>query len=299
MSITLNPLNSFERKKPIAVYKNHLPYIDFLFNAALRTNQIDQFNYSPLLKLAFLGNADHYLDRMFVIEEGQIILFLVRNVQFAQEPGEYRRSAYTILRSKTKLIHYDTGIIFSDIFDYAHIEPQETINYISFLYEGKIYTNITEISSIDPTYKLKTKIAININGNELPNDIYYYCCGFQSDIKQKIGYYIPDENLEYYHVIHSFPANFGKVSNQQMFFQNLLSNPNNVYNLLSFVFDDPNLGKPIALTRTGKPKKKIAGNAYNGVSLATQLATETDSQAKKMIIGWFLCEILYPFFFYN
>lgn len=292
-------LNSFERKQPIAIYKNHLAYIDLLFNAALRNNQIDQSNYAPFIKVGFLGNANHYLDRMFCVEEGLVMLIFVRNVQFGTEPGEYKRSAYMIVRNKTKLIHFDTGIIFSDVFDYAHIEPQETVNNISFLYNGLIYTDIKQISSIDGDYKSKTKIAININGNELPNDMYYYCYGFRGDVTSKIGYYIPDENFEYYHVIHHFPDNFGKISNPQIFFQSLLSDSNNIYNLLNFVFEDPNLGKHVQLTRTGKPKKKIAANTYNGISLATYLSSETDHQAKKTAIGWFLCEILYQFFFFD
>lgn len=295
----LSVIDKFERKQPISIYKNHLPYIDILFNISLKVHQNDQTNYSPFLKVGFFGNADHFLDRMFVVEDGPMIVVFVRNVQNESDVSSYKRSVYMIIRRKLKFIHFDSGIIFDDIFDYAHIENEEVNKYISFVYNGNVYKDIKEISNIDLDYKSKTKIYIDFNGMELQNDLYYYCYAFQGEISKKIGYYIPTENIEYYHVVHHFRSDFGKNPNQQLMFQNLLNDTNNFYTLINYIFEDPNFGKAPEFTRYGNIKKKASKSTYNGVSLVTQLATKTDIQSKKMIIGWFICEILYQFFFYN
>lgn len=268
----------------IPVYKDHLVYIDGIFNICLGEGN------SPIIKLGFLGNTNHILDRMFVIDDNEIMILFAKTVQFGTDEGEYRRSIYIMTRSKINLIHFDTKTVFGDLFDYSHIETSEISKNIIFVYNNTIYESISQISSIDPDYKSKTKIYDKTGNYELQNSIYQYSRIFPGEISKKIGYYVTDENIKYFHVIHFIPGMFGKIPNLQQFFNLLQSDYNNIQKLVFTIFEDP-LG---GITKKGKKK-----NPHIGVNLINRLTKDNDLQSKKMTIGWFLCEIMYSFIFLN
>ena len=74
-----NGLKSLERIPPITVYKERLQYLQMLFNSSLKSNMYDNNNYSPVIKLSFIGKGNHYLDRLFVVEETESMILMVKN----------------------------------------------------------------------------------------------------------------------------------------------------------------------------------------------------------------------------
>lgn len=291
-------MSSGSRVQPIPVNTQNLNIINTLFNISMKENYMESGYFAPTYKLGFINNGQDYLDRMFTIEERNGMLFFVRNVQFGDDQNVYRRSVYTIIQRKTLYIHYTSGILFKDFFDYAHLEPDEVSNIVFFQYEGQYYNNINEISSQDPNeYKTKTHIFNKATQIELQNDMLIYGGYFGVSAQNKVGYYIPESSLEYYHTIYFLGKVFGVVGNKSQFVSDLTTNPNNIYNIVNSVFLDPREVTGQQLTKSGKPKKQPKGNSYIGVSLMNKLASYTNIQYKRFTIGWFLCEIMYPLFF--
>lgn len=289
----------YESVKPITIYKERLQYSNYLFNVALKSNQNDTNNYSPLIKVGFLGDCRHHLDRLFVVEETEPMVIMVKNVDARSEPGIYKRTAYIIVRSKLKYVHFDTGFIINDIFDYSHIEPLEISNYILFYYEDNFYDKIVDISSKDINYKTKTKIFVKNTGNELTNNLFYYIYNFGIQTVNKIGYYIPESSIPNFHVMCHIPYKFGKIPNIISTFDSILSNQSNIIVLINNVLDISTEYHE-TLTITGKTKKKKQPkNKFVGVSLIAKLMDTNSLQMKRIFIGWYLCEVLYQFFFYE
>lgn len=286
------------RIPPIPIYTQRLGRINELFNLSLKSNPMETNDYSPVFKLGFINNGTHYLDRMFTIEERRGMLFFVRNVPFGDEDGEYRRSVYVIPKSKVLYLHYQTGIIFSDFFEYAHIEVTEVMEFVSFYYNDKFYNTIKEISDQDAFgYKEKTRIMIKFNQTEMQNNLLIYG-GFFGKISQlKVGYFIPEESLQYYHSALFMVKQFGLIPNPSQFFHSIDSDPNSMYSLANYVFADPRMYIAPKLTKTGKIKKIPSKNPYIGVSLLNKLEEAKNHQERRFIIGWFLCEIIYPYIF--
>lgn len=281
------------------VFKERLVYIDYIFNSAIRTNQYDTNNYQPMIKVAFLGRGDNFLDKMFTAEDGQFILTFVKNVLFDNELNIYKRSSYMIMREALLYVHFDTGIIFKDIFDYAHIESEETKQFLIFLYKDKLYENISEISSFDKDYKKSTKILARLNNTEIQNDMYYYNGFFGIYSCSKIGYYISDENIKYFHVTMFYKDVFGSIRDPYSFFMPLLQNPANIITVINTIPE--NIKPVISQSETGRKKKpkKQPKDTYLGLSLVGKIASASNLQNKKITVAWFLCEIMYPFFFAN
>lgn len=293
-------MSSGSKITPIPVYSQNLNIINMIFNTTLKVNQMDATNFSPTYKLGFLGNGQHYLDRMFTVEERNGMLFFVRNVQFGDEQNSYKRSVYTIPQNKTLYVHYTTGTLFKDLFDYAHLESSEVSNNVIFQYDNQFYNTINEISEKDPNdYKTKTRIFIKSTQNEIYNNMYIYGTYIDFQSQNKVGYYIPESSIEYYHTIYFLGKLFGVVDNnyKYQFFSDLSSNPNNIYNVINQVFTDPRQIGGQILNKNGMPKKQPKKNPYMGVSLMNKLASEINLQFKRFTIGWFLCEIMYPLFF--
>lgn len=291
-------LQTLNRVEPILVIKQTLPYIDMLFNLCLKINDMDGINYSPLIKLAFYNKCNHYLDRLFVVEETESMVIMVKNVSTGTEAGVYKRSAYIIMKKALKFVHFDKGYIFSDLFEYCHIEPEETSKHLYYRYQDRNYRTIEEISSIDKDYKTKTKILYLQNNNEVPNDINLYIKYLGNEIIFKVGYYIPDESIKFFHVMMHLPSRFGELENPITVFESILADPNNLKVLINTVLLDLNpTGQKIGV-KSKKIKSNQPKNKYLGMSLVSQLFKESDSlQLKRIFIGWFMCEVLFSFFF--
>lgn len=298
-------LNSLEKIHPVTVYQDRLIFLEYLFYYSLRINEYDTTNYSPSIKLAFIGNGNNILDRLFVVEETESMILMVKNVSvppknvsIKNEP--YKRSAYIMMRQAFKFVHFDTGYIFNDLLDYCHIEPERISNYIYFVYEDNRYENIKDISSKDDKYKSKVRIFTN-NNMEITNNINFYIqyIGY-SEIKSKIGYYISNESIKYFHVMSHLKENFGSLENIETSSPILISDPtkflyliNTVLNTItseSVIIDDE------SRSRCKKQKKKVTKETI-GFSLVTKLKEQESNQNKRIAIGWFICEVLYQFFF--
>ena len=293
-------LNFLERIQPITVYKERLQYLQMLFNISLKTNINDSNNYSPVIKLAFIGKGKHYLDRLFVVEETESMILMVKNVSNTTDLRIYKRSAYIMMRDAFKFVHFDTGYILNDLLDYCHVEPNEIIKYIYFIYNEKVFENINEISSNDTEYKSKVRILLKSNNLEIGNNINFYIYNLGIEISFTLGYYIPDNSIKYFHVMGHMPDKFGVLPDLQGTFSLLLSDPNNLFILANSILFDIT---PQTITindenKKSKGKKKEPKNKFIGISLITKLSETESIQTKRIFIGWFICEVLYQFFFY-
>lgn len=294
-------LNSLDKVPPITIYKDRFQYLNLIFNLCLKKGQYDQANYSPTIKVAFLGKCNHYLDRMFVVEEAETMITMVKNVSAVTDSSIYKRSAYIMMREAFKFVHFDTGYIFDDLFEYAHIEHDEISKIISFYYEGSIYQNIKDISSKDVDYKSKTRVFLTSNNQEIGNNINFYIYNLSSEISYKIGYYIPDNSIKYFHCMTHIPDKFGGFQDQMSAYNSLLTDPQNFLLLINNVLTDtkPQLSNLDEGDKKSKGKKKAPKNKFIGVSLVTKLSEWPTLQMKRITIGWFICEVLYQFFFYK
>lgn len=300
-------MSTIQRIQPIPVYTTRLARLNELFNICIRDGLMDNWEYSPAIKLGFIGNGNHYLDRMFTIEERNGMLFFVKNVIFGDDMNEYRRSVYVIPKSKVMYVHYFTGIIFQDLFDYLHIEPSPMLN---FYYGEKYYDTIKEISDQDPVgYKLSTRIFIKqpdtnqgfnnqntLNVIELQNDIQMFTTFYNKDLQLKIGYYIPDSSIQFYHTIEFLPRKFGLVQYPSYYFSEIDKSAEGMFILANNLFLDPRSG-PVKLTKNGKVAKQTVKNPYIGVSLFNKLQEAKNKQQRRIILGWFICEIMYSYIF--
>jgi hypothetical protein len=288
---------NFQANRSVNINSQRLDVITKLFNITLSN---DLTNMAPFIKVGLIGNYSSIFDRFFTTEENKIMLTFVRNVKNTDDDDAYKRSAYMIVRKKTRLIHFRTGLIFDDVFDYAHIEQTELYNFgISFYYNDKYYTNINDISSIDPEYKQKTIICYLNNSNQIvmENHIHTYCYLFGNFIDKKVGFYIPDENIEYLHVIHHFKSSFGLIADKNRCWAYLDNNDNNLNILINQNFINPATMKEIKYTKKGTVKNEKDIDNFIHLNLISKIKSVNDYQIKRLIIGWFISEILYSYIF--
>lgn len=284
----------------IPVITENLNHINILFNFCLKQNPFDNVNYSPAFKLGFINGGQNVFDRMFTVEERNGIIFFVKSVPPSGEENNTRRSVYAISQKKTLYIHYKRSVLFKDLFDYCHLEPDEVANFLIFLSEGTYYNSIAEISSKNPSgYKETTKILTREKGIEVGNDMLIYSLYLGIESQKKVGYYIPEQNNGYLHVTLFLGKEFGLVDNPRSFFGELANDSNKILTVANTVFLDPRQYTQPQLTKTGKIKKQPKKNPYIGLSLVNKLVEDETIQYKRFTIGWFLCEILYPFFYFD
>lgn len=254
-----------------------LNYIDDIFNDSIAP-EIQNANFNPIIKVGFLDGYENIRQKMFVAEETKYMLIFVKNVDFVDttnKQNKFKRSAYAIIRRKVKYIHFETRNIINDIFDYSFLEPNEISNNISFVYNNEYTTNnIYDIYNIDNNYKSKTRIFTNDN-QEIENDLYYYFTIFKNQIQYKLGYYVDDEAIKFFHVIMFISWNYGNIPNEEYVFNELM----------------------ISKKRTIDEIIKTYYNDKGSRSLISQIKSDEHLQLKKIFVACFLCETLYSFFF--
>lgn len=258
------PTTQLNYISPVNVRSDSLWYIDNLFNTCIKNNA----NNSPCILLGILKSGESPLEKMFVAEEKNHNVIFIRNVE--HESGIFRRSAYIIVRSKILFIHFATGFILRDIFDYCHVEHEQVKNVVCFFYEGLQYDNIADISSRDVNYKSKTHI-FTYDKREINSSIFNILPILGLRIFNNIGYYIPDESIKNFHVMAYFSKLFGQFDKSVNF--------NNIEKIISSV---PTIGPP-----------KIHLNT----SLEIKLNSYNELQDKKIVIAWFLCEAMFNIFY--
>ena len=258
----------------------NLSYINDIFSLCLDEN-------APVYKLAFIGNGDHYLYRTFTVEEKLGIITLVKNVEFKKNGVlQYRRSTYMIPQSKIKMIHYQTGKSVNDLFDYATLE-QDTNLY--FYYNNQMIT-INEVLRIHKYKEVCQIYFMSENQYYLidPKDFYSYAVYVNYLASYKLAYHIPDEQIPYLHVIDFINRCFSPKLNHEDIYRDLINDrQNGLLNLVNKEWED--IDNELA------PVKK--SNTFINVSLIHKLSQTKDLQTKRIIIGWFLCEIMYGLFF--
>uniref|UniRef100_A0A6C0BD21 Uncharacterized protein n=1 Tax=viral metagenome TaxID=1070528 RepID=A0A6C0BD21_9ZZZZ len=274
----------FQSIQPVNVAIDRFHYIDAIFNLCLGG---DSNINSPIIKVGFINSGLNVLDRMFVCEETQSMLIFVKNVTLKTKPSEFIRTAYIVVRSAVSYFHFSTGYIFSDLFDYCLIEREDALANLIFFYNNTAYDDILKISSIDPDYKIKTRVFLKYNNYEIGNNLFIYSYVFRSSIQYKIGYYLEERNWKYFHPMIAIARNFGELPNSMQFLQALLSNIRYTSNLISIQLNS------IADNDDKKGRKK----RYTGMSLLDKVNQSTTVQEKKISIGWFLAEIMYRFFY--
>lgn len=283
-----------EKIGPVGTFKERLPYIDLFFNISIKTDQNDMVNYAPIIKVGFIGKGINFTDRMFVAEETEHMLIFVRNVTFDSEPGGYRRSVYIIPRKYIKYVHFDTGYVVSDMLDYSLVESEEVSKFIHFSYEDKIYERLSEIVNLDKNYKTKTKIIMKGTDQVMNFSLFDYIRDPASEARNKLGYFVPEDSIKYYHVMMFIGQKFGKLQNQYAIFSQLLEDRQNIYNniyrLVTSISDTG--GTAVKVTKKGIPKTDLISE-----SLVSTITRDDTLQMKKIFVAWFLCEIMYPFFF--
>lgn len=291
--------------QPIKIHKDRLNLISYLYLNSFTGSYRRELENSkellkqPLMKIAILGEGTSYFDRLFVCEETPTIIMMVKNMIFESDRElPIRRTIFSIVRSKLKYVHYDTGIIFDDLLDYAHIEPDEVNKYFKYYYEQNYYDNIKDISSKDSDYKSKVLIYDVQSGQVFYNNMYYYNFYKRDESLLKVGYYIQNSSCVNLHPVLFCSKLFGLLPNmmkgtEYMYFQQLLVSYNSDLNFISRSLLDVNLTK----YSDGKSRK------YNSNLIDSLLANNSQKkeyvhQNNRMLIGSFIAEILYSFFFY-
>lgn len=262
----------------INIYQHRVSFIDEIFNVFLGSVTLSGvINKAPTVNFGFFGNGNHITERMFTIDDSKNIVFFVKNVIF--KDSEYRRSVYAIIKRKLLYVHLQTGVVFSDLFEYAILEKP---NDIYFVYGGISYEFIDQIISKNPNdYKQHTTIHLRQNGAQIENNMNSYIQFFNIITKTKIGYYVPKENIHYLHVVLFLPQQFSQTRIDKSFFANMDYTPNSISELVRFQFNGNIMNK----------------KAFKLISLSDVLESSKGEQMSKIIIGSFLCEIFYPAIF--
>jgi hypothetical protein len=285
--------------KIMNIRSQNLDYIDYIFNNLIGTEF--QQNNSPFIKVAFLGNSTDFSEKMFVADDSKNIITLVRNVRSGVKLDNIKRSVYMIIKIKLKYIHFSTGNIFSDIYDYAILESDETSKVIYFEYNGIKYDKIKDIIRYE-NYKDKTKIFFKQGDQQISNDMTNYLIIMRhfGVIVKNIGYYIPNESLKYFHVVQSVSSNFGKITNEREFFTKLLENP--VVKINELINTELN-GSKINQENCKDCGDEDDEGEDNGkrktikMSLKTKIDSTKIIQEKKILLALFFSEVLFNFYF--
>jgi len=277
----------------------NLDYIDYIINTLIKTEPIQ--NYAPFLKVCFIGNCSDITEKMIVADDSKNIITVVRNVYTGTKLDSIKRSVYMIIKTKLKYIHLNTQNLFSDIFDYVILEPDETSRCLYFEYNDIKYESLKDIIK-HKDYKEKTKIFLKQNNQQIQNDMVNYLIimrYFNVNMKN-IAYYIPNESLKYFHVTQSISSNFGTIPNEREFFSRLILNP--VFGLNELITSELE-GSKINQESSNCKDCGDAGDEeeIKRKTIKMSLKIKVDStkiiQEKKIIIAWFILETLFNFYF--
>lgn len=267
----------------------NLQYIDLFFNKSISPEISVNNLYNPIIKVGFLGQIENIFDRMFVAEESKHMVIFVKNVT-SSTTGKNKRAVYIIIRRKLKYIHLFNGNIINDIFEYSWYEPEETKKNIYFQYNDERYESIADVYNIDNDFKSKTKIFTN-DDQEISSDLFDYFSLFRDEIQYKLVYYVEDDSINYFHVMMHISQNFGVINID--FFRILQLNPEETTNkIISSRMHNPDSKKKVSSS-----KKETSSSETEILSLSETLASEKYLQTKKITVAWFLCEVMYNFFF--
>lgn len=290
------PSTGMQPISPLNIHSERFQYIDYMFNYCLTNNFEPQNIVSPSVKVCFIETGTKYTDRMFVAEDYEPMVLVVRNIT-TDKPSLFNRVAHIIVRSKINYVHFSTGSIFKDLFDYSFLEPEEIKTNIYFYHNEKTYDNIGDIAKIDEDFKMTTRVFLRNNNMEIGNNLFYYSYTFKYPSTQKIGYYILPQNYEYLHVITNIPTKFGEMNDDINKFNEMLQDPNKIFNVLSYIFGDvPSIMVEVK-GKNGKSKYKETKVKSVNKSLIDKVNSTTAKQEKVVIISWFLCEIMFKFFY--
>lgn len=293
-------MSGYQQISPLSFRPNFSPYISYIFNKLMRQHQSDTTNYAPILKFGFYGNGNHMSERMFTSEESMYMISFVKNVSLEPPYNSIRRSFYMIARSKVHYLHYKTGIIFKDLFDYAYLEDEEVSKYFVFQHNERIYTKISEIIPTDVNYKNNTKIIFKSNNTEFYNDMFYYLHTIPmidnsyKEPELKIGYYIPESSLSSFHVSNHISSCFSLRTDRTQLYNSIINNFSTLDVLLQTNFSE-GLSSSNEYMEEGKTVKIL----FIGSSLSIMVSSTDKIQQKRIYIAWFIAEILYGLFFNN
>ena len=293
MSIITTSSSSFSKIDPIRVHMERFQYIDYIFNLCLSGSFQSATIVSPAIKVGFIERGSHVLERMFVAEDFESMLIFLRNVPLGSKPNVYIRTAHIMPRSFINYVHFTTGLIFKDLFDYCLIERDETNANLYFIHEDQVCFDLNEIIAKDQNYKTNTKIFIKTSNFEIGNSLFLYSYSFKEYIQYKVGYYLLDVNYDYFHPMINISKNYGQLQNAYNIFTSILSNSEYIVSLVNFQFQSSLTVDDEDGVKNGRKPKLI------GMSLIDNVKACKSNQEKRITIGWFLCEIMYGFFFDN
>lgn len=294
---------NFQKREPINIYSERLKYINLTYNYLLNQSftELSNNNKQPAIKLGFIGDASSESERLFVAQDSPQLILMIRKTKLETDKEKKIKSVYFIVRSLVKYIHFSTGYIIKDIFDYFSLEIEEMFSNVYFIhyipqfdsygnfiqYNTTQYTDIREIMKIDENYKTTTTVHLIYNNFKI-EDIYTYSYIYMQIVERKIGYYVPVESYKCFHPHINISENFGNLSNEEL-----------QYQYQSLLFSDQYLVNFINL--------KMVSN-YNSINIKQKITTislndkisgipNNEEQEKRVVISWFLIDVLYNFIF--
>lgn len=304
----------FKKIEPIRVHSERFDLIDSVFNLSLGGflfPQGNQTSLSPAIRIAFIERGLHVLERMFVVEDFKPMITMILNTPL-KRPNAYIRTAYMIVRTHIDYIHYKSGYIFKDLFDYCLFEHQQTNANLFFLHNGSTDLTLNQIIAKDPNYKVNTRVFLRSNNYEIGNDMFQYSYFFRQQIQDNVAYYVREEKYEdYFHPILNFTKNFGKAEEIGNIYASILQNPQLIVNFVNHIFksssdldvyddeyeDESDDDSDDEDQKKKKKTKKERKTKYIGMSLIAKIGTTEKMQEKRIIIGCFICEMMYRLFF--
>lgn len=283
---------------PININPNGINFIDCIFNS---------FGIEvPYIKLSFFSNGENVLERMFICEDNDNMITAVMNVISSTDEKTkkiiYRRAVYMIVRSKISYVHFASGEIFSDLFEYSILESYETDNCLVFVHNG-IQDTLFNIKNRDSNYKTNTSVFFRYyendieNFHEIGNDIFNYikCSKYygNNEIDKKIGYYLKNENFDYFHPILRMKKSFGYSSFINQMCDFYLQNFDRIGEFTGKVFD-----KNQFYPSNCDEKANYFDNSLHGIVASLyEDSFEKNLQNIKFNIGFFISEILYRYIY--
>ncbi len=240
--------------KPVKIYYQNIELINIIFRSIPNIN-IEKI---PSLKIGILGSGVDILDKMFVVEDGPNVLMFMKNVKNSK--SLYRRSAYMIVRSKVKYVHFRTGVIFSTIKEFADLEKD--------FFESE--------------YVIEGENIVDKTGKKIENPNFYEYMYYRSNTLQTlIGYYIPESSIINFHPVTYFNNKFGDYD----------------YEFIKYIFYRVYEESFIEFL-LNKQFNDTSGNKRRSVlSLKSTIEGFKNEQERRTIISLFICEMLFGLFF--
>lgn len=258
---------------PVNVYIQNINFINLIYQSILGTDS----TRIPKLKIGIMNNGTDTLDKLFVIEDNSSVLLFIKHV--LDSKGLYRRTAYMIVRSKIKYVHFKTGKIFDTFAEFAELENDYLNRDFKFLYEGREYMKLKDIRN--PTSEVQL-LWNNGSISKVPN-IHEFIDYKSNELQTMIGYYIPESSYINFHPVAHYGNNFGDYS-----VEFIRENFNKIYEpgFITWLVN-------IKFSNTFKNKRKDKS------SLVVTTKQEINIQSKMLYIGSFICEMLFGFFFFD